>query len=109
MANSQASATCAGVAGGDAGDDRIAADLIVLRPRPAQGTKRNERDATGGALVEERSRGPIREVEGVLDAHDVGDFKRPQQLSVGHVADPDSFDQAVVRAATKAPSWSTNR
>jgi hypothetical protein len=62
----------------------------------AQRTKRHECDVSGHALVEDWIRGPIREIVGVLHTDDVGDFKCPQELSMGDVADADPGDQAVV-------------
>jgi hypothetical protein len=62
----------------------------------AQRRKRHECDVSGHALVEDWIRGPIREIVGVLHTDDVGDFKCPQELSMGDVADADPGDQAVV-------------
>src|SRR5690242_8004992 len=74
----------------------MGADRIVLVLRPAERTKRDERDPSGTALVEHQPRRPIREVVRVLYTDDVGDLKGPQQVSVGDVADPDAGDQAFI-------------
>jgi hypothetical protein len=87
---------CGIVTGGDLGDNRVGANRLVFASRPAERAKRNESDSVGAAFVEHGLRGPIREVVGVLDTDDVGDFKGPQQMLVGDVADPDSSDQALI-------------
>ncbi len=84
------------VAGGDVGDDGIGADRIVdVFPR-AQRSERNERDPSGGALVENRSRSLTCQVERVLYANDVGDLEGTQQVLMGDIADSDSGDQSFV-------------
>jgi hypothetical protein len=87
---------CGIVTGGDLGDNRVRANRLVFASRPAERAKRNESDSVGAAFVEHGLRGPIREVVGVLDTDDVGDFTGPQQMLVGDVADPDSSDQALI-------------
>ena len=83
---------CRGMAGGDAGDDRIGTDHIA----PAQWSERNERDPPGNALVENATRRPICQVVPVLYAHNVGDLERPHQMLMGDIADTDSGDQSVI-------------
>src|SRR5271163_3951964 len=87
---------CRAVAGSNTVDNWIVPNGVMLCLRPTQRTERNERDTPGGALLKYWRRRPIREVVDVLDADDVGDLQRRQQVCVRDVADPDASDQTFV-------------